>query len=104
MTMAPSTKTTSAQAGRKQSKISTFGRITKTAPVAVGHKKYLANAVPPVQDTEPEISCPGAGKKRRYDAIDDGKTCKPEEQATAPLSKKVRATLFKTRSMPTLTF
>ena len=87
--MAPPTKPTRCQVGKKQSKISTFGRISKTAPAAFGSKTYPRKVTPAAQDNEPTPSRIGAGKKRRHDAIDDEETRKSEKELIISLSKKV---------------
>jgi hypothetical protein len=99
--MAPSTKATRSPVGKKQSKISTFGRIIKTAPAATSQKAYLAKVTPTVRVTESTDSCIGTGKKRRYDAIDEGESCNAEEQVKEPILKKVRIIAFESASAAT---
>jgi hypothetical protein len=101
VTMAPATKVAHPQVGKKQSKISTFGRITKTAPAAASQKAHAAKIPPADRVTEPTNSCLGAGKKRRYDAIDGGESCGSKEKVTTPLSKKVRGTALRPASTST---
>jgi hypothetical protein len=102
VTMAPSTKAVRPQVGKKQSKISTFGRITKTASTTTSQKAHAAKIPPVDRVTEPTDSCLGAGKKRRYDAIDGEGSCNSEEQVTTPFLKKVRDNALRPAS--TLTY
>jgi hypothetical protein len=99
--MAPATKVAHPRAGKKQSKISTFGRITKTASAATSQKAHAAKIPPADRVTEPTNSCVGAGKKRRYDAIDGEETCDSKEKATSPFLKKVRSNALRPASTPT---
>jgi hypothetical protein len=102
--MAPSTKAARPQVGKKQSKISAFGRITKTAPATTGQKVHAAKILPADPVTEPTNSYLGAGKKRRYNAIDSEESCDSEGQATTPISKKVRGNALQPASTPTYRF
>lgn len=104
MTMAPSTKAARPQVGKKQSKISTFGRITKTAPATTSQKAHAAKIPPADRVTEPTNSCLGASKKRRYNAIDGGGSCDSEEQVTTPFLKKVRGNALQPVSTETYIF
>lgn len=104
MTMAPSMKAACPQVGKKQSKISTFGRITKTAPATTSQKAHAAKIPPADRVTEPTNSCLGARKKRRYNAIDGEESCESEEQATTPFLKKVRGNALQPASTPTYIF
>jgi|SRR5947209_20623247 len=99
--MAPSTKAARPQAGKKQSKISNFGRITKTVSATTSQKAHAAKIPPSDRVTEPTNSCLGAGKKRRYNAIDGEESCDSEEQVTTPLLKKVRGNALQPASTPT---
>jgi hypothetical protein len=87
--MAPSMKATRSQVGRKQSKISTFGRITKASPAAISQKSYLPNVAPAVRFNEATDSCLVTRKKRRYDATDGEEHYDHEGQVEAPVLKKV---------------
>jgi hypothetical protein len=99
--MAPATKVARPQVGKKQSKISTFGRITKTAPTATSQKAHAAKVPPADRVTEPTNSCLGVGKKRRYDAIDGEENCDSEEKVTTPILKKVRGNALQPASART---
>ena len=102
--MAPPFKATPSEVAKKQSKISAFGKISKIAPAVVGNKACLTKVAPAAEATEPTVPCLGAGKKRRYDALDDEEGCKSKEQFTHSLSKKVRDAVSKPASMPTHAF
>jgi hypothetical protein len=96
--MAPSTKAVRPQVSKKQTKISTFGKITKTAPATTSPKAHAAKLPPADRVTEPTDPCLGAGKKRRHDAIDGEENCDSGEQATTPFVKKVRGDAFQPAS------
>jgi hypothetical protein len=100
--MAPATKVAHPQVGKKQSKISTFGRITKTTPAATSQKAHAAKIPPADRVTEPINSHLGAGRKRRYDAINGDESCNSIEKATTPFLKKVRGNALRLAS--TLTY
>lgn len=87
--MAPSTKATCTQSGKKQSKISTFGRISKASPTASSQKAWVAKVAPAVQLPETAGASRGSGRKRRHDAIDEEESCNLEEQFGTRLLKKV---------------
>jgi hypothetical protein len=92
--MAPATKVAHPQVGKKQSKISTFGRITKTTPAATSQKAHAAKIPPADRVTEPINSHLGAGRKRRYDAINGDESCNSIEKVTTPFLKKVRGNVL----------
>ena len=102
--MAPPTKPTRCQVGKKQSKISIFGRATKTATAALSSKGYPTKVTPAAEDNESTLSCIGVGKKRKHDAIDDDETRQSERELTTSLLKKVRGVTIKPASAPTYTF
>lgn len=92
--MAPSTRAARPVVGKKQSHISTFGRITKTSSGAHSQKSDCSPVAPAVRLTETTESCPVTSRKRQYSATDGDDGCDGEEHTKAPVWKKVPTTVL----------